>query len=109
MEALWQTDTVKLLVKVVTSGYAGDIITWTSTGSTDVVCDVQDINKEIVYKSYGIDGNEFKQVFDLSNAIWTKGNQVEYLSARYYVKLVNANMDKMSASNHTFVILEKVA
>lgn len=105
---MWQTDTVKLLVKVSTAGYAGTIITWTETGSTNVTCDVQDINKEIVYKSYGIDGNEFKQVFDLTHANWVIGTQVKYGSNNYYVKLVNNRMNKIGLSNHTFVILEKV-
>jgi len=105
---MWQTDTVKLLVKQTATGYAGDIITWTATGGTDVTCDVQDINKETVYKSYGIDGNEFKQVFDLTNANWLIGTQVKYGSLNFYVKLVNKNMNKMGLSNHTFIILEKV-
>lgn len=105
---MWDTDTVKKLVKVSTTGYAGNVITWTQAGSTDVLCDVQDVNKEFVLKQYGIAGNQFKQVFDLNNTAWTVGNQVLYGGLNYWVKLVNANMAKMALSNHTFIILERV-
>lgn len=104
---MWQTDTVLLLVKTVTSGYAGDIITWVTTGATSVICDVQDINKETVFKEYGISGNEFKQVYDYTHGTWTIGNQVKFEGSNYWVKLVN-KYDKIGSSNHTFVILEKV-
>jgi hypothetical protein len=105
---MWQSDTVKKLVRVNTTGYAGTIVTWTETGGTDAVVDVQDINKEVVFKEYGILGNEFKQVFDHRQTAWTKGEQIKYGLDRYWIKLVNANMGKMGLSNHTFVILEKV-
>ena len=104
---MWQTDTVTLQTFAETN-YNGSIKrTWSD--STAVTCDVQDINKEYVYKNYGLtDSTEYKQVFDYTNASWTKGYQVKYKGEQWMVKLVNGNMQKMGQSNHTFVILGKV-
>lgn len=74
-----------------------------------ITCDVQDINKEYAYKTYGLtDVNELKQVFDHTNATWVVGDQVEYLTEQWIVKLCNANMEKLGYSNHTYVIIAKV-
>jgi hypothetical protein len=104
---MWQTDTVTLQTST-TVNYNGAItLTWSD--STAVTCDVQDINREYVYKNYGLtDATEYKQVFDHTNASWVKGNQCKYDSEQWMIKLVNSNMEKMTGSNHTFVILAKV-
>ncbi len=65
--------------------------------------------KAVVLKDYGLIGDEFKQVYDLSlSPLWVKGNQVKYNSEQWRVELVNNNMGKMNGSNHVFVILQKV-
>lgn len=104
---MWQSDTVTLQTYTETN-YNGSIKRTWSDGAS-VTCDVQDINKEYVYKNYGLtDATEFKQVFDHSNASWVKGEQVKYGDEQWMVKLVNSNMEKIGLSNHTFVILGKV-
>lgn len=105
---MWQTDTINIQTKTEVNTLGSVAVTWSD--SVDVLCDVQDINKEFVFKQYGISENgEFKQVFDLTNnSGWVKGNQVKYNSQQWWVKLVNANMQKIGASNHTFIILMRV-
>ena len=105
---MWQTDVVTIQegTKVNTSGSIK--VTWADTANT-VTCDVQDINKEAVFRDYGIVGHEFKQVFDLTQStLWVVGNQVKYDSEQWWVKLVDGNMGKIGFSNHVFVILMKV-
>jgi hypothetical protein len=104
---MWQTDSVILQTKVETNVLGSIKVVWT-TGAT-VTCDVQDMNKELAYKEYGlVDNVKYKQVFDHTNADWQEGYQVAYDGVQWLVRLVNRNMKKMGASNHTFVILSKV-
>ena len=104
---MFQTDTVYLQTLTEVNTYGSISQAWTN--STAVTCDVQDVNREYVYKNFGLtDATEYKQVFDHTNASWVKGNQVSYLSEQYIVRLVNKNMEKMGKSNHTFVILSRV-
>ena len=104
---MWQTDTVTLQTKTSVNNLGSITNTWID--GNNVLCDVQDISKEVVFKEYGIsDEGLYKQVFDHTNANWTQGLQVKYRDEQYWVKLVNKNMAKMSASNHTFVLLLKV-
>ena len=105
---MWQTDTVTIQTGTKGNNKGNKTIVWASDHT--VVCDVQDINKEFVLKTYGITGaTEYKQVFDQSlDPGWVVGNQVEYNGAQWWVKLVNGNQAKMGASNHVFIILAKV-
>ena len=104
---MWQTDTITLQTYTETN-YLGSI-TRTWTDGNDILCDVQDISKELVYKNYGFTeiGN-YKQIFDHNNSSWILGNQVKYDSKEYLIVMVNSNMAKMGASNHTFVIMKEV-
>lgn len=105
---MWQTDTITIQTKTEVNVLGSIKVTWTD--SENVLVDVQEINKEFVFKEYGItDSGEFKQVFDHTNNVnWLKGNQVKFDSEQWWVKLVNSNMDKIGLSNHIFVILMKV-
>ena len=105
---MWQTDTITIQTKTEVNTLGSIKVTWTD--SENVLVDVQDINKEFVFKEYGIsEDGDFKQVFDLTNNInWLKGNQVKFDNLQWWVKLVNGNMTKIGSSNHTFVILMKV-
>lgn len=104
---MWQTDMVTLQNKTETNVLGSIKQTWAP--SDTVTCDVQDINKELVYKEYGLsDDVEYKQVFDHTQANWTLGYQVLYNGEQWLVRKVDRNMGKMGASNHVFVILSKV-
>ena len=104
---MFQTDKVYLQESVDTNTYGSISQIWNVTDT--VMCDVQDINKELIYKNYGFtDASEYKQVFDLTNSAWICGDQVKYNYEQWLISLVNSNMDKMGASNHTYVILSKV-
>ena len=105
---MWQTDTVTLQTVTIVNNY-GDITETWSDAST-VLCDVQDINKELVMRNWGFtDNTEYKQVFDHTlNSGWKVGNQVKYDSEQWRIMLVNRQMAKMGATNHVFVILSKV-
>ncbi|MHA1302991.1 MAG: hypothetical protein ACTSPI_04740 [Candidatus Heimdallarchaeaceae archaeon] len=105
---MWQTDIVILQTKTEVNVLGSINATWTD--STEILCDVQDINKEFVFKTYGITENgEFKQVFDhTQNTNWIKGNQVKYDGVQWWIKLVNDSMWKLGASNHIFILLMKV-
>jgi len=107
---MWQTDTVLIQTKTVTPNYGGGIVSW-GAPTTSITCDVQDINKEIVFKNYGFTENvEYKQVFDHTlSSLWVKGNQVSCDSEQWIIRLVNGQMAKIGASNHVFVILSKVS
>jgi hypothetical protein len=106
---MWQTDTVTFQTEVEVNAYGSIASTWTDTVNT-VKCDVQDLNKELAHKTYGLSSNtEFKQVYDLTqSSYWTLGSQVKYNSTQWLVKLIQANMGKMNKSNHKLIILEKV-
>jgi hypothetical protein len=101
---MWQTDLVILMTAETTNNYGGFTRTWTP--SIGVMCDVQDISKEMAYKNYGFEGNEFKQVFDTGFAPWVLGDVVRWDSRSWIVKLASRNKDKLSYSNHVYVILE---
>ena len=105
---MWQTDIVTIQDSTQVNVSGSIDVTWADTINT-VKCDVQDVNKETVFRDYGIVGNEFKQVFDLTQSeLWVKGNQVKFDNEQYWVKLVNGLMGKIGFSNHVFVILMKV-
>ena len=104
---MWQTDTVYLQTSTEVNTYGAITQTWTKAGS--VSCDVQEIDRDYVYKAYGLtDENEFVQVFDHTNASWTLGSQVEYNSDQWIVRKVIKNLTKIGSSNHTYVILSRV-
>jgi len=130
---MWQNDTVTLQTGEEVNNLGSIKVTWTD--AIDVTCDVQDISKELVYKNYGFTkAMNYKQVFDQTDSLevaavvplddfypsndstpsefrtfhWVEGNQVIYEEERYMIKLVNGNMDKMSLSNHVFIILQQV-
>jgi len=105
---MWQTDTVTLQTKTEVNVLGSIQVTWNDSEVVD--CDVQDISREVVFKEYGIsDEGFYKQVFDLTNNTnWIQGNQIKYDGKQYWVKLVNGNMAKIGASNHTFILLLKV-
>lgn len=104
---MWQTDTVILQTKIDVNTYGSISQTWTDDVS--VQCDVQDINKEYVFKNYGLsDDTEYKQIFDHTGANWIKGNQCSYNGEQWLIRLVNDSMTKIGASNHTYVIISKV-
>ncbi len=104
---MWQTDTVNIQTFTEVNDRGSIKRTWND--DLDVLCDVQDITKEIVLRDYGFNqDNEFKQVFDQTNATWTEGQQVKFLSDQYWIRKVDGNMEKIGGSNHTFVILGKL-
>lgn len=105
---MWQTDTVTIQTKSEVNTLGSIDVTWSD--STTVLCDVQDVNKELMVKNYGFsESGEYKQVFDYNlTTNWVKGNQVKYNGNQWWVKLVNKQMGKMSASNHIFIILQRV-
>ena len=126
---MWQTDTVYTTVKKETNNLGALEVTWIPTAwiaidtpwedlevtweelsSSIIVCDVQDISQELAFKEYGmVDKGRYKQVFDHSSSSgWVQGNQVYFEGEFYWVMMVNSNMNKMGASNHTFVLLLKV-
>ena len=104
---MFQTDIVYLQTKTQVNTYGSIKTTWTK--GLGVKCDVQDINKETAFRDYGLtDETLYKQIFDLTHANWVLGDQVEYQSEQWLVRLVNGQMSKLNLSNHTFVILSKV-
>jgi hypothetical protein len=104
---MFQTDTIHLQTKSSVNTNGSIKNTWTQ--STAISCDVQDINKEYVYKTYGLtDEGEYKQVFDYNGSAWVKGDQVKYNNQQWLIALVNSNMSKINLSNHTFIIIRKV-
>ena len=104
---MWQTDTVYLQTPTDVNTKGSIKRTWTV--SDTILCDVQDINKEYVYKEYGFtDATEYKQVFDHNQSAWVKGHQVKFEDEQWIVRLVNKNMTKIGKSNHVYVILSKV-
>jgi hypothetical protein len=101
-----QTDSVVFLTKTEVNTYGSIAQTWTN-GAT-VKCDVQPISREQARKNYGLEANsDLKQVFDHTNAAWVLGDQVKFDSVNWWVKLVN-KFNKISGSDHTFIILERV-
>lgn len=105
---MWQTDSVTFQTKSEVNTYGSITQTWTDT-ATVVKCDVQDINQDIAHKQYGLSPDtNHKQVFDHTNAAWVLGSQVKYGGLQWWVVHIDAKMDKMGLSNHTYVILEKV-
>lgn len=105
---MWQTDTVTFQIGAETNDKGYKTISWSDNGT--VVCDVQDITKEIVLKKYGYsEQTDYKQVFDHTNSDkWVVGNQVKFDDIQYLVRKVDNNMAKMGASNHIYVILSRV-
>jgi len=104
---MWQDDIVYLQTSTEVDTYGSIAITWTK--GTAVTCDVQDINKEYVYKNYGLtESTEYKQIFDHTQASWVLGEQVSYLDKQWLVRLANKNMGKIGNSNHIYVIISKV-
>jgi len=105
---MFQDDIVTIQTKTEVNMLGSIKVTWTDNST--VLCDVQDINKEFVFKEYGIsEDGEYKQVFDHTQSTdWTKGNQVKYNGQQWWVRLVNGNMGKIGASNHVCIILGKV-
>ena len=106
---MWQTDTVTIQTVTEVNNYGSITQTWTDTANT-IACDVQDINKEMVFKDYGFtDSGEYKKVFDRTQStLWSVDNQVKYNNTQWWVKLVNNSLGKIGASNHVLVILSKV-
>ena len=104
---MFQTDTIYLQTNSSVNTNGSIKITWTQ--GTPVYCDVQDVNHEYVYRTYGLtDVGEYKQVFDHTMQAWVVGDQVKYNNEQWLVSLVNKNMGKLNLSNHTFIILKKV-
>jgi len=105
---MFQDDVVTFQTGVETNVNGSISTVWTDTTTVD--CDVQDINNELVYRNYGLtNSGQYKQVFDTTESpLWIIGNQVKFSSVQWLVSLVNGNMGKIGASNHTFVILRKV-
>lgn len=105
---MWQTDTVTLQTKTEVNTNGAIKATWSDL--TTVLCDVQDINKEKVHKSFGLtDANEFKQVFDRTlSSGWVEGNQVSYDSKKWLIRLVDNSETKIGLSNHKYIILSRV-
>lgn len=105
---MFQNDVVTLQTKTVVNTTGSVKNTWVDNKT--VVCDVQDINKEIVNKAYGFSSaSEYKQVFDLNiTNVWKKSFQVKYKGEQYTILLANENMGKLKRSNHIFIILGKV-
>ena len=106
---MWQTDTVTFQTVVNTNNYGGITQVWSDTANT-ILCDVQDINKELVWKNWGFTNEtQFKQVYDHTlSALWVEGEQVKFDNDQWWVKMVNRQMAKIGTSNHVFVILSKV-
>lgn len=104
---MWQTDTVIFQIESKTNLYGSLKITYTD--GISVKCDVQDINKEFVFETYGITTNtQVKQVFDHSLASWIVGSQVKYDGLNWWVRLVE-RQTKIGASNHVYAIIERVS
>jgi hypothetical protein len=104
---MWQTDTVIFQVEAKTNVYGSIVITYTD--GISVTCDVQDINKEFAFERFGIStSTELKQVFDHTLANWKVGSQVKFNALNWWVKLVE-KQTKIGASNHIYVILERVS
>jgi len=127
--SMWQDDTVYTTVKQETNTLGSIDVTWIPTAwvaidtpwqdldisweelsASTIMCDVQDVSKELAFREWGMTlEGQYKQVFDHANSAgWQKGNQVYFNGEFYWVMLVNRNMDKMGASNHTFIVLLKV-
>ena len=130
---MWQTDTVTIQSGEDVNTNGSIKTTWTDAIS--LLCDVQNISKELVNKNYGFtDAQEYKQVFDLNEILevlgtfpleslypeddltpseyqvyyWVVGNQVKYKGEQYLIRLVDDSENKMGASNHIFVIMSRV-
>ena len=104
---MWQIDTVTLQTPTRTNTNGSISTTWVT--GTEVLCDVQSISRDYVYKNYGYEEyTEYMKVFDLTNASWVKGNQVLYETEQWLVRNVKATNDKIGLSNHTYVIMSKV-
>lgn len=102
---MWATDTVTL--QTASRSNSEGVITNTWATASTVLCDVQDISKELVFRRYGIDANECKEVYDLTNATWVIGDQCKFETNQYWIKALQV-YDKMGSSNNTRVLLEKV-
>lgn len=105
---MWQTDSVIIQSGNTVNDEGVLIVTWSDT-ETIIQCDVQEINKELVYKKYGFtDADEWLQVFDHTcSTAWIKGNQVKFDSREWEIRKIE-HQDKMGKSNHAFIILSAV-
>ena len=103
-----QTDTVTFQTKTETNINGAITIAWTDSANT-TKCNVQDISNEIVFKKYGFTAaTDFLQAFNDSNDThWSNGSQIKFGTIEYLVKKVIKH-DKLGASNHTYVILQRV-
>lgn len=107
-DTMWQTDTVTIQISTPTKVRGATKTVWAD--DEDVLCDVQDMNKEFAFKNYGVTSEgEIKRVFDQTlNTKWKKHNQVKFEGKQYWIKYVNGNKAKMGASNHVFILLAEV-
>lgn len=106
---MWQTDPVTLQTKGTVAKVRGATkVTWVD--STVINCDVQHIDRDFVFKKYGLnDAAEYRQIYDLTlNSGWVKGNQVKIDGESWWVRVVSGNRAKMGASNHVFIIVSRV-
>lgn len=106
---MWQTDTITFQTVVGVNNYGGVTQTWSDTANT-VLVDAQQINKELAFKNWGFtEDTEYRQIFDhTQNSNWEKGDQCKLDGEQWWQRKVDANMGKMGASNHTFIVLSKV-
>jgi len=103
---MWNTDTVYLQTKTVVDTLGSIKETWSNDSS--VLCDVQPINKEKVYKEWGItDSNVFKKIFAPAGSGFVEAEQISIDGEQFLVRLI-ANQNKIGASNHMMVIASKV-
>lgn len=105
---MWQTDDVTIQEATIVNSEGVISISWADTVNV-ITCDVQEINKELVYKKYGYtDADEWLQVFDLTQSeLWIKGNQVKFDSRLWKIRKVIHN-DKIGKSNHNYILLSEV-
>ncbi len=104
----WNTDLITFQDKTIEKFQGTSRVTWTPNGNM-THCDAQPINKELVFKNYGFtDAGEYRQIFDRSmSSGWVVGDQVIFGTEQWLVRKVD-KWDRMSKSNHIFIIISKV-
>ena len=104
---MWQTDIVNIQTSTEINEFGSIKIEWTD--GINVNCDVQDISKEQVAKTYGItDSNEFIQIFDRSlSDLWRVNSQIRIGVKFYLIRLLH-EQTKMGGSSHNYIIASRV-
>jgi len=104
---MFQSDIIYLQTKIETNVYGSISIEWTK--ATPIICDVQDISKEVVFKKYGLtEAGLYRQIYDHAESSWVLGEQVSYLDEQWLIVLIHGNQNKIGLSNHKYVVIRKI-